>query len=113
MNEVKIIEGWEFRDGIWNGPFPFEGYDNSVRMCAACGEHLSECMGCCKLSDLLPAMEGKPLTRFPRELCFWCITLRCHWTEDGSLVRVDGPRHHWKEDGSLVRIDNPEGLPLE
>ena len=101
-----IVKGWEFRDGIWNGPLPWnpDGSDSLVRMCAACGEHIRECMGCVVPSDVLPALQGKPLARFPRELCFWCATARARWNPDGSLTRIDGRLWRW-EDGTLVKVE--------
>lgn len=85
---TNALPGWEHREGIWNGPFPYDGFNNSIRMCANCGGHIAECMGCVKIGDILPTMQGKPLTRFPRELCFNCATLRCHWDEEGNLVKT-------------------------
>lgn len=86
---VIPLRGWEWKDGIWNGPFPYKGFDLSVRMCAYCGDHVAECMGSVKMGDVMPILIGKPLTRFPRELCFTCATARVYWDEAGNLVRMD------------------------
>lgn len=84
-----VLPGWEYLDGIWNGPWPLpERFSTEVRMCANCGEHFELCNGCCKAGDLLPALRGEPLTCFPRELCFTCATLRCWWDETGKLRKT-------------------------
>lgn len=85
------LPGWQYIDGIWTGPFPIPVPPPAIRMCANCGTEIAECMGCVKADDILPALKGEPLIRFPRELCFICATTRCYWGgPDGqTLVKTN------------------------
>ena len=87
---VSALDGWTYENGMWNGPFPWDGYSIMVRMCARCGNRIELCNGCVKVGDILPALRGEPLTRFPRELCFFCA-FRCDWDGE-SLTEVEEAR---------------------